>query len=33
MRHAHTLGSKEIIFNKLFDVLMSEMKQSYLRAR
>ena len=29
MRHAHTLGGKEIIFNKLFDILMSEMKQSY----
>jgi alanyl-tRNA synthetase len=29
MRHAHTLGGKEIIFYKLFDVLMNEMKQSY----
>jgi len=29
MRHAHTLGGKETIFYKLFDVLMSEMKQSY----
>ena len=27
MRHAHTLGSKETIFYKLFDVLMNEMKQ------
>ena len=29
MRHAHTLGSKETIFYKLFDVLINEMKQSY----
>jgi len=29
MRHANTLGGKEIIFYKLFDVLMNEMKQSY----
>ncbi len=29
MRHAYTLGGKETIFYKLFDVLMSEMKQSY----
>jgi alanyl-tRNA synthetase len=29
MRHAHTLGGKEIVFYKLFDVLMNEMKQSY----
>jgi len=29
MRHAHTLGSKNIIFYKLFDVLLNEMKQSY----
>ena len=29
MRHAHTLGSKETIFHKLFDVLINEMKQSY----
>ena len=29
MRHTHTLGGKETIFYKLFDVLMSEMKQSY----
>ena len=29
MRHAHTLGGKETIFYKLFDVLMNEMKQSY----
>ncbi|MDC0938062.1 alanine--tRNA ligase [Pelagibacteraceae bacterium] len=29
MRHAHTLGSKNIIFYKLFDVLLNEMKKSY----
>ncbi len=29
MRHAHTLGSKKPIFYKLFDVLLSEMSQSY----
>ena len=29
MRHAHTLGSKNPIFFKLFDVLLSEMSQSY----
>jgi len=29
MRHAHTLGGKESIFYKLFDVLMNEMKKSY----
>jgi len=29
MRHAHTLGSKEPIFYKLFDVLLNEMSQSY----
>jgi alanyl-tRNA synthetase len=29
MRHAHTLGSKETIFHKLFDVLCQEMKKSY----
>ena len=29
MRHAHTLGAKETIFYKLFEVLMNEMKQSY----
>ena len=29
MRHAHTLGSKEPIFYKLFDVLLNEMKHSY----
>ena len=29
MRHAHTLGSKNTIFYKLFDVLLNEMKQSY----
>ena len=29
MRHAHTLGSKNPIFYKLFDVLLKEMSQSY----
>ncbi|MFL2889481.1 MAG: alanine--tRNA ligase [Pelagibacteraceae bacterium] len=29
MRHAHTLGSKNPIFHKLFKVLLSEMKTSY----
>ena len=29
MRHAHTLGSKNPIFYKLFDILLSEMKFSY----
>ena len=29
MRHAHTLGSKNPIFHKLFEVLLSEMKFSY----
>ena len=29
MRHAHTLGGKETIFYKLFDVLMSEMRENY----
>ena len=29
MRHAHTLGSKNPIFYKLFDVLSDEMSQSY----
>ncbi|MDA8688014.1 alanine--tRNA ligase [Candidatus Pelagibacter bacterium] len=29
MRHAHTLGRKEPIFYKLFDVLLNEMKDSY----
>ena len=29
MRHAHTLGGKEPIFYKLFEVLLSEMKNSY----
>jgi len=29
MRHAHTLGSKEPVFYKLFDVLLNEMSQSY----
>ena len=29
MRHAHTLGSKDPIFYKLFDVLLKEMSQSY----
>ena len=29
MRHAHTLGSKQPIFFKLFDVLLKEMSKSY----
>ena len=29
MRHAHSLGSKNPVFHKLFDVLLSEMKNSY----
>ena len=29
MRHAHTLGSKDPIFYKLFDILLSEMNESY----
>ena len=29
MRHSHTLGSKEPIFYKLFDVLLNEMKNNY----
>ena len=29
MRHAHTLGSKEPVFYKLFKVLLNEMKVSY----
>jgi len=29
MRHAHTLGSKNPIFYRLFDVLLKEMSQSY----
>ena len=29
MRHAHTLRGKDIIFYKLFDVLLNEMKESY----
>ena len=29
MRHAHSLGSKDPVFHKLFDVLLSEMKNSY----
>ena len=29
MRHAHTLGRKDPIFYKLFDVLLKEMSQSY----
>ena len=29
MRHAHTLGSKGLVFYKLFEVLLSEMKTSY----
>ena len=29
MRHAHTLGSKNPIFYKLFDILSIEMSESY----
>jgi alanyl-tRNA synthetase len=29
MRHAHTLGSKNAIFYKLFDILLNEMKKNY----
>ncbi len=29
MRHAHSLGSKEPVFYKLFDILLNEMKSSY----
>ena len=29
MRHAHSLGSKSPVFHKLFEVLLSEMKNSY----
>ena len=29
MRHAHSLGSKEPVFFKLFEVLLNEMKNSY----
>ena len=29
MRHAHTLGSKNPVFHKLFEVLLNEMKISY----
>ena len=29
MRHAHTLGSKGLVFCKLFEVLLNEMKNSY----
>ena len=29
MRHAHTLGSKEPVFHKLFEVLLNEMKNSH----
>jgi alanyl-tRNA synthetase len=29
MRHAHTLGSKQPVFHKLFNVLLSEMRSSY----
>ncbi len=29
MRHAHSLGSRDPIFYKLFDVLLNEMKSSY----
>ncbi len=29
MRHAHTLGSKDLVFCKIFKVLLNEMKNSY----
>ena len=29
MRHAHSLGSKDLVFYKLFEVLLNEMKNSY----
>ena len=29
MRHAHTLGSKEPVFHKLFEILLNEMKNIY----
>jgi alanyl-tRNA synthetase len=29
MRHAHTLGSKGLVFHKLFDILLNEMKKTY----
>ena len=29
MRHAHSLGSKDPVFYKLFEVLLNEMKNSY----
>ena len=29
MRHAHSLGSKNPVFHKLFEVLLNEMKNSY----
>ena len=29
MRHAHTLGSKDPVFHKIFKVLLNEMKNSY----
>ncbi len=29
MRHAHSLGSKNLVFYKLFEVLLDEMKNSY----
>ena len=29
MRHAHSLGSKNPVFYKLFDILLNEMKSSY----
>ena len=29
MRHAHTLGSKNPIFYKLFNILLNEMSESY----
>jgi len=33
MRHAHTLGSRNPVFYKLFEVLLSEMKNSYPELR
>ena len=29
MRHAHSLGSRDPVFYKLFDILLNEMKSSY----
>ncbi len=33
MRHAHSLGSKSPVFHKLFNVLLNEMKDSYLELK